>query len=87
MKKPRHRVTDHAVLRYLERVQGIDIEALRRELGARIDAACEDFEGMCAVNIEGISFRRSQNGIVTTCFEQNRPDKGHSGPPRKRDIE
>tara|TARA_R110000803_G_scaffold174968_3_gene237525 strand:- start:129 stop:446 length:318 start_codon:yes stop_codon:yes gene_type:complete len=27
------RVTDHAVLRYLERVEGFDIEDLRRQLG------------------------------------------------------
>ena len=41
MKKPRAIVTDHAVLRHLERVQGIDVEAVRRELGFKVDAAIE----------------------------------------------
>lgn len=88
MKKPRHRITDHAVLRYLECARGIDIEAVRRELGARIDAATEGFEGMCAVNIDGISYRISATTrTVTTCWPRSTPELGQNGPARKRDIE
>ena len=32
MKKSIHPVSDHAVLRYLERVHGVDVEAVRREV-------------------------------------------------------
>jgi hypothetical protein len=41
VKKPRHHVTDHAVIRYLERVQGVDIEAIRREIGRVADRGIE----------------------------------------------
>lgn len=37
-------VSDHAVLRYLERVKGIDVEAVRREIaeaGPIVDAAAK----------------------------------------------
>lgn len=87
MKKPRHKVTDHAVLRYLERAHGLDVEAVRRELGARIDAATDGFEGMCGVNIGGLSFRLSAGGTVTTVYDQNRPERSQSGPPRQSETE
>lgn len=55
MKKPLVRVSDHALVRYLERVIGIDCEQIRRELGARLDASYRD--GACGVVIEGFSIR------------------------------
>ena len=33
IKKPRVQVTDHAVIRYLERALGMDVETIRREIG------------------------------------------------------
>lgn len=39
MKKPRTQVTDHAILRYLERAVDIDVEALRIALGHEVDRA------------------------------------------------
>lgn len=36
MKSPRVTVSDHALLRYLERVGGFEIEALRRDIAARL---------------------------------------------------
>ena len=41
MKKPAAKtpvvsVTDHAVIRYLERVRGVDIETVRREIAAKV---------------------------------------------------
>lgn len=41
MKKPRAHVSDHAVLRYLQRVHGVDIEGLRRRIGRVADLAVE----------------------------------------------
>jgi hypothetical protein len=54
VKKPEAYVTDHALLRHLERVQGIDIEAVRRELGHKVDAAIE--AGAKATVSDGIRY-------------------------------
>lgn len=50
MTKPRQRVSDHAVLRHLERVGGFDIEGLRMELARRLAPAAA--QGAQAVVIE-----------------------------------
>lgn len=71
MKKSRIPVSDHAVLRYLERVQGLDIERLRREIGARVDLAVE--LGACGVIIDGFSYR-IDGGVVTTVLRVSQCD-------------
>jgi hypothetical protein len=38
-KEPPVVVTDHAVIRYLERVRGLDVEAIRAEIAAECSAA------------------------------------------------
>lgn len=78
MKKPRHTVTDHAVLRYLERVQGMDIEIVRRDLGRRIDALTEGHDGLCSVVVEGHRFIVRDN-VVVTCTELHLPNRGQVG--------
>ena len=74
-KRPRTRVSDHAVLRYLERVQGFDIEALRSAIGRRVEAAAET--GATAVVIEGFAYqlRPDDRGVptVTTVRPHNDP--------------
>lgn len=59
-------VSDHAVLRYLERCCGIDVEAVRAELTVKgIDAAA-DFG--CGTVILGNGARLKLNGdVVSTC--------------------
>ena len=47
-------VTDHAVLRYLERLGGFNIEGLRNDIRARLQAAAD--AGAGAVVIDGHSF-------------------------------
>ena len=47
-------VTDHAVLRYLERLGGFNIDGLRNEIRARLQAAAD--AGAGAVVIDGHSF-------------------------------
>lgn len=66
MKKPLIRITDHALIRYLERVEGLDCERMRRELGARVDAAYR--QGACGVVIEGFSVRiiAENDGLIAT---------------------
>jgi len=76
MKKPRHIVTDHALVRYLERAQGMDLEAVRRDLGHRIDRATDGHEGMSAVLIDGMRFLIGEGDKVVTVWEQNTPIRG-----------
>lgn len=63
MKKPRLLVTDHAIVRYLERVGGFDIEGLRRSIGRRCDTAHE--AGATSVLIEGHAFLIVDGHVVT----------------------
>lgn len=53
MRKPVH-VSDHAVLRYLERVGGFEIEALRKNMEQRVAASL--LPGAIAVVIGGHRF-------------------------------
>ncbi len=39
-------VTDHALLRYLERVQGIDVEAIRADLAGRAERVAVTLSAM-----------------------------------------
>lgn len=64
IKKSLAHVTDHAVLRYLERVQGMDIERVRREIGRSVDRAVD--MGACSVVVEGFRYTLSPNGSVIT---------------------
>lgn len=74
MKKPQHAVTDHAVIRYLERVRGVDIEALRRRIGRKVDLALE-LEASAAV-ADGFCYR-IVNGKVVSVSRQHSPPAGH----------
>lgn len=74
MKKPRHTVTDHAVLRYLQRAHGVDVEAIRRDLGRRVDTAVGRmaFDGpidCSAAHLDGMTviIRR---GVIVTVLER-----------------
>ncbi|WP_457647385.1 hypothetical protein [Profundibacter sp.] len=71
MKKPAIHITDHALLRYLERVLGYDVESLRRQLGREI-AARTDGQAS-AVRMDGFQYR-IDNKAVVTITSINRPD-------------
>jgi hypothetical protein len=63
------RVSDHAVLRYLERVGGFDIERLRSEIAARV-AVLRKADSLY-VRLDGVSFVIRDEGagpIVTTAL-------------------
>ena len=72
MKKPLTGVSDHAVLRYLERVQGLDVELLRREIGRKVDLAFAH-PGCTGIVVEGFRYHL-QNGVVTTVIEASKHD-------------
>lgn len=73
MKKPLHPVTDHAVIRYLERVQHMDIESIRREIGRRVDLAAQ--HGASGAVVDGFVYKLSDQGTVVTVMAHSQPEK------------
>ncbi len=71
MSKSQIRVTDHAVIRYLERVEGVDIAALRLEIARRVERGVD--LGAGAVLVDGLRYCLVEN-TVTTIHEASRPD-------------
>lgn len=45
MKLPRIKVTDHALIRYIERVRGVDLDAVRREISNKVETGVEHEAG------------------------------------------
>lgn len=75
------RISDHAVLRFVERALGIDVDAIRdRILTPTIRDAVS--AGATAVTIEGIKFLIKDGVIVTTI---DKPEKARLKSGRKRD--
>lgn len=72
MKKSRYHVTDHAVVRYLERVIGLPVDELRREIGRRCEHGIE--AGATGVVSEGFVYR-IEEGRVVTVAPHNQPDR------------
>jgi hypothetical protein len=67
MTRRRVRISDHAMLRYLERVGGFDIEGLRKSISYRVTAVT--VPGQVGVTIDGYSFRIGEDDwgqVVTT---------------------
>ncbi|MBV6635778.1 MAG: hypothetical protein KI788_07735 [Mameliella sp.] len=56
MKKPRHRVSDYALLQYIETITGVEVEALRQVVAARADAAGTATTGMRELTSESLRF-------------------------------
>ena len=59
-------VSDHAVLRYLERICGVDVDAVRRRIFEAAESAVK--HGARGIVVDGIVYRL-QEGYVTTCFK------------------
>lgn len=55
------RVTDHALIRYLERVQGIDMEWIRRHVAKK----CAGLTSVRAAKIDGFLYVM-RDGVVVT---------------------
>ena len=85
VKKPLAHVTDHALLRYLERVKGVDVDAVRNELGHVVDKAIE--AGAGATIIDGVRYVLNDKTIVTAALVNKVPERGRSlrRRPRKDD--
>lgn len=74
MKSSRFHITDHAVVRYLERVKGVDMKAVRREIAKAVQIA-EDHPTACGVLKGGHSYKLSGNTITTVLNPNMRPAK------------
>lgn len=66
------RVTDHAVVRYLERARGFDIEGVRRHIA---ETCAAGVVGATCVRSEGVRFGITHNdtGPVVTTVTPNGP--------------
>ena len=84
MKKPLAHVTDHAVLRYLERVKGLDIDAIRLELGHVVDRAIE--LGAGAAVVDGVKYVLNEKTVVTCTEVKSIPLRGRANRRRERDA-
>ena len=62
------KVSDHAVVRYLERCLGVDVEAVRQAIAGSLDSRPVEFSGgaACKISVDGMSYCLRQN-TVTTC--------------------
>jgi hypothetical protein len=73
MKKPSVVVSDHAVLRYLERVGGFNVEGLRRDIQRRMVKTVTGI-GAQSVVVEGHRFVVKQTDdalVVVTVLDKN----------------
>ena len=68
MGKPCIHITDHALLRYLERAHGVDVEALRRKLAGHAAIGIE--YGAAAVIVGSVKLVLVEN-TVTTVLRRN----------------
>jgi hypothetical protein len=82
-------VSDHALVRYLERVGGFDLSKLRQELGTRVADAAK--AGATTVTMEGFAYRigRDADGrpvlltvLPVRLYKKMRPQPGRKPQPR-----
>lgn len=85
MKKPLNPVTDHAVVRYLERVKGLDVEALRAEIGGKV--ALGIAHGASSVVSQGYRYMLSASGHVLTVTRASEPEIRIGSYKRRREID
>lgn len=67
------RVSDHCVLRYLERAMGLNIELVRDHI-LTVCAAPASFGAVC-VRSEGMRFEISANTVTTVMQDRQAPGK------------
>ena len=75
------RMSDHALLRFMERTMGLDVEGLRVRLMTE-DVKSAIRMGASTVTVEGIRFKIQDNAIVTVL---DKPDRKKM--PKDRDDE
>ena len=63
MKKPAVPVTDHCVIRYMQRVMGLDIEAVRQKIAEAVGPAVR--AGAIGLTKDGFNYRISDGAVIT----------------------
>lgn len=64
-------VSDHAIIRYLERIKNVDMDAIRAEI-LTPERASAIRAGACRININGFSFVVKGNVICTIMEDRRR---------------
>jgi hypothetical protein len=77
MKRAPVHVTDHAVLRYLERLHGLDVEAVRAKIATTVWRAV--LAGASGVRHDGLIYRLQDGVVVTVAPLSHEPLPGRSG--------
>ena len=77
-------VTDHAVIRYLERGRGMDIDRIRAEIAELCRRGLD--QGACGAKADGLEFR-IEEGVVVTCQHPTRPDRRTGMVRRRREFD
>jgi uncharacterized protein YneR len=85
VKKPRARVTDNALVRFLERVGGVDVATIRLAIGKAVDEAVE--LGANAVIIDGFRYviREDDTGPLVVTVEPRSQETPIRRSGRQRD--
>lgn len=66
------RVTDHALIRFLERAGGFQIEKLRREIEKKVYRSAP--EGATGIKVDGVNFvivSDGQERVITTVMDSD----------------
>lgn len=71
MKSGRTFVTDHAVIRYLERVYGVNVDGLRQRIRKTTEGARNS--GASAIKVDGVKYVLGDEGAVVSVDGGNAP--------------
>ena len=82
MTKPVVLVSDHAVIRYMERVMGLEVERVRDDIRRKVQRAM-DFPDATAINVDGFRYLL-EDGTVKTIIKAHEPDPRTSRVRRER---
>lgn len=80
MKRSSIHITEHALLRFLERVKGIDVQAARAEITKTVERA-EDHKSCLAVTSNGFRYVLMNGALVT--IKRIDSKKGRAGRARQ----
>lgn len=83
------RVSDHALLRLLQRAHGVDMDALRRDVETSLERAATAAEliggGSYMIRADGLRYVVRDAIVVTVLFDRpDRPDRCDRRGPRGR---
>lgn len=75
-------VTDHAVIRYLERCKGVDIEAIRLHIWKTCEGAVKT--GATCIRAEGVKFEFASGTVITVTPDGAKPSKTSRAESQKK---